>query len=56
MGRAGRRAPVQAPETLKFNIGAWDNDGDLFTELRSYEPTGSPSQWADLVLEAPAAR
>ncbi len=49
-------APVHAPETLKFNIGAWDNDGDLFTELRSYEPTGSPSQWADLVVEPSAAR
>ncbi len=49
-------AAVRAPETLRFNIGAWDNDGDLFTELHSWEPTAGPSEWGDLVLEPPAAR
>jgi hypothetical protein len=43
---------VRAPERLKLNIGAWDNDGDLFTELHSWAPTTDASLWGELVLEA----
>ena len=43
---------VRAPEQLKLNIGAWDNDGDLFTELHSWAPTTDASLWGELVLEA----
>lgn len=38
-------------EEVYFNIGAWDNDGDLFTELHSWAPTGDASQWGRLVLK-----
>jgi len=43
------------PEHMKFNAGAWDNDGDLFTELHTWSATTSPLAWGDLVLkEEPA--
>ncbi len=35
---------------LLFNIGAWDNDGELFTELHSWAPT-EPPLWGRLGLE-----
>jgi len=37
-----------APQDLRFNIGAWDNDGDFFTELFSWAPTGDATEWGQL--------
>jgi hypothetical protein len=37
-------------DVLRFNIGAWDNDGDLFTEVHSWAPTDDPTLWGRLVL------
>ncbi len=41
------------PETgeLYFNVGAWDNDGDLFTELQSWAPTADATLWGRLELQ-----
>ena len=43
---AGTR-PTEA--SVHFNIGAWDNDGDLFTQLRSWAPTDDATLWGKLV-------
>jgi len=40
---------------MKFNAGAWDNDGDLFTELHTWSATTSPLAWGDLVLKGEPA-
>jgi hypothetical protein len=45
---------VHVPEQLKLNIGVWDNDGDLFTELHSWAPTADVGLWGDMDLQ-PAA-
>jgi hypothetical protein len=39
---------------LLFNVGAWDNDGDLFTELHTWAPA-DPPLWGRLSLEGPPA-
>ena len=39
-------------DEVYFNIGAWDNDGDLFTELHSWAPTADATRWGRLVLAA----
>jgi predicted phosphodiesterase len=44
----GEARPPQG-EVL-FNIGAWDNDGDLFTALHSWAPTDSATAWGRLLL------
>ncbi|MFO8007739.1 MAG: metallophosphoesterase, partial [Candidatus Brocadiia bacterium] len=44
--------PPETPAELAFNVGAWDNDGELFTELHSWAPTGDASRWGRLVLQA----
>ncbi|MHC4479826.1 MAG: metallophosphoesterase [Planctomycetota bacterium] len=44
----GHPGPVQGQ--VRFNIGAWDNDGDLFTELHSWAPTTSAASWGLLEL------
>jgi hypothetical protein len=31
-----------------FNLGVWDNDGDLFTELHSWAPTDNAALWGRL--------
>ncbi len=41
-------------QEVYFNIGAWDNDGDYFSELHSWAPTEDVTQWGRLLLEAPA--
>jgi UDP-2,3-diacylglucosamine pyrophosphatase LpxH len=46
--------PAQHPQEMLFNMGAWDNDGDLFTELHSWAPTADAAEWGRLSLEAPA--
>ena len=48
----GREAP---PGTVRFNVGVWDNDGDLFTELHTWAPTAEPALWG-LLEVASAAR
>jgi hypothetical protein len=40
---------------VQFNVGAWDNDGELFTELLSWAPTADASLWGTLVLGHPAS-
>ncbi len=47
--------PPEIPGGLAFNVGAWDNDGELFTELHSWAPTSDASQWGRLVLEPRSA-
>jgi hypothetical protein len=42
-----------AQGALRFNVGVWDNDGDLFTELHSWAPTADPSLWGILELAPP---
>ena len=43
---------AKPPERLRLNVGAWDNDGDLFSELHSWAPTTDASLWGEMVLEA----
>ena len=38
--------PGSAP--LSFNAGAWDNDGELFTEFYSWAPTDGQGAWGTL--------
>ncbi len=45
--------PVPPSGEVRFNIGAWDNDGDLFSELHSWAPTGNATQWGRLILQSP---
>ncbi len=40
---------------LYFNVGAWDNDGDLFTELHSWAPPDDATLWGRLELRTPQA-
>jgi len=47
-------APAAGQELL-LNLGAWDNDGDLFTELHSWAPTSSSACWGRLRLLEEAA-
>jgi hypothetical protein len=44
------------PGRLALNMGAWDNDGELFTELHSWAPTRDAALWGDLLLLPPADR
>ncbi|MHC5035363.1 MAG: hypothetical protein ACYTFZ_10035, partial [Planctomycetota bacterium] len=41
---------VQPGQDVRFNVGAWDNDGSLFTELHSWAPTSSAALWGRLKL------
>jgi hypothetical protein len=45
-------SPSLQPGPVLFNIGAWDNDGELFTDLHSWAPTASAAQWGTLTLKA----
>jgi hypothetical protein len=45
---------TQPGTEVQFNMGAWDNDGDMFTELHTWAPTASASQWGRLTIQ-PAA-
>jgi len=46
----GRGEP---PRAMRFNIGVWDNDGNLFTELHSWAPTADAALWGRLEVTAP---
>jgi hypothetical protein len=46
----GSAAPPAGP--VLFNLGAWDNDGELFTDLHSWAPIASAAQWGTLTLKA----
>jgi hypothetical protein len=37
---------------LRFNVGAWDNDGELFTEIQSWAPADGGASWGELELTA----
>jgi hypothetical protein len=41
---------VRPGQDVYFNVGAWDNDGSLFTELHSWAPTSSAALWGRLKL------
>ncbi len=43
--------PGTGDRSLSFNVGAWDNDGRLFTELYSWAPTEGQAGWGALLLE-----
>jgi len=43
----------EADHEIYFNIGAWDNDGDYFSELHSWAPTEDATQWGRLILGGP---
>jgi hypothetical protein len=45
-------SPLPPSEPLLFNVGAWDNDGELFTDLYSWASTGSAAHWGVLELMA----
>ena len=45
----GKKLPLG--ERLRFNFGVWDNDGRLFTELRTWAPYDDVSRWGTIVLE-----
>jgi hypothetical protein len=47
-------APAAGDELL-LNVGAWDNDGDLFTELHTWAPAFSSAHWGRLRLSAETA-
>lgn len=46
-----RGYPARVGERLWFNFGVWDNDGRLFTELRTWAPYDDVSRWGTIVLE-----
>ena len=41
------------PSTLRLNVGVWDNDGDLFTELHSWAPMADTALWGTLEIAVP---
>jgi hypothetical protein len=43
-----------APE-MRFNVGVWDNDGELFTDIYSWAPTADLTHWGRLVLTEQSA-
>lgn len=45
-----------AAQELFFNMGAWDNDGDLFTELYSWAPTSDVTEWGRLLIDQASGR
>ncbi|MGD2174869.1 MAG: metallophosphoesterase, partial [Candidatus Brocadiaceae bacterium] len=44
------------PRQALFNVGAWDNDGELFTELHSWAPTECVAHWGSLLVRPAAGR
>jgi len=42
---------AQPRAEVAFNIGAWDNDGELFTELHAWAPTETAALWGRMILE-----
>jgi len=50
---AGAPEPGQS---IRFNFGAWDNDGTMFSELHSWAPTADATRWGRLTVEEPSAR
>ncbi len=45
---------TEPPKEMLFNLGVWDNDGDLFTELHSWAPTDTANHWGRLLVGDPA--